>query len=157
VEGSAQQSNPAPRDYHAQRIALGIPEGGVDITEGETALDASIDFLHGVSFSKGCYVGQEITARMHFKDVTRKGFFLVQSAAPLPSAPADIVASGKKIAQLRSAHGHTGIAYGRFDEAKNTIEGLETSQIGEHAVTLSTPEWQAEKWQKFLAVRDESA
>lgn len=145
-----------PEAYGTARFALCIPEGGVDITEGETALDAGLDMLGGVSFSKGCYVGQEITARMHYKDIIRKGFFRVQAAQDLPAAPADIALGGKTVAQLRSAQGATGIAYGRLEDAQAAI-GAGNASIGALAVTLSTPDWQAEKWRKFHAPPPESA
>lgn len=64
--------------YHAQRMALGIPDSAIDFAPDEiVALDAGYDLLNAVSFTKGCYVGQEVTARMHYKQIARKGFFLL--------------------------------------------------------------------------------
>ena len=55
----------APEDYHAHRIALGVPEGGKDYVLGDTfPHEADMDQLNGVSFSKGCFVGQEVVSRM---------------------------------------------------------------------------------------------
>lgn len=142
-------------DYHTQRVALGIPEGGIDITENETALDAGYDLLNAVSFSKGCYVGQEITARMHYKSIARKGFFQVQGSHPLPAPGSAITYAGKPIAELRSVAGNLGIAYGRFEDVAPALNVADAA-CGGHAVTLCTPAWQHEKWQKFIAATHSS-
>ncbi len=60
--------------------SLGIPELGRDFEPDQiVALDAGYDLLHAVSFTKGCYVGQEVTARMHYKNIARRGFHLLES------------------------------------------------------------------------------
>jgi folate-binding protein YgfZ len=137
------------------RMQLAIPEGGVDITEAETALDAGYDLLGGVSFSKGCYVGQEITARMHYKAVTRKGFVQVRAAQNLPAAGSDVVAAGKKIAQVRSVMGEIGLAYGRFDDLALALNNNESAEYCGIKVDLQIPDWQQPKWQKFLTAKAE--
>jgi folate-binding protein YgfZ len=113
-----------PEDYLRIRMAHGIPEGGIDVTEKETALDVGYDLLHGVSFSKGCYVGQEVTARMHYKAVLRKGFFIVAAddALLLPGGPHPITYDGKTIGELRSHDGQKGLAFGRFDAILGAME-----------------------------------
>ena len=58
----------AADDYHAHRIALGVPEGGKDYALGDTfPHEADIDRLNGVSFTKGCFVGQEVVSRMQHR------------------------------------------------------------------------------------------
>lgn len=60
-------------------LALGIPELGRDFMPDEVvALDAGYDLLNAISFTKGCYVGQEVTARMHYKNIARRGFFILE-------------------------------------------------------------------------------
>jgi folate-binding protein YgfZ len=67
---------------HPSPLSLGIPTLGVDFEpDSVVALDAGYDLLHGVSFTKGCYVGQEITARMHYKNIARRGFFILKNEA----------------------------------------------------------------------------
>jgi len=64
---------PAATGWHAHRLSLGIAEGVADLGSGETLwLEANARELHGVSFTKGCYVGQENTARMHHRDKVRR-------------------------------------------------------------------------------------
>jgi len=153
---TAPQHTLSAEDYTAIRFAHAIPEGGQEITENETALDAGLGELHGVSFSKGCYVGQEITARMHYKSIARKGFFAVAATGALPAAPSAILYGGKKIAELRSSLKNQGMAYGRFEDIAPALNAGELTCDGQ-SVLLSTPAWQSEKWGKFLASANESA
>ncbi|VXC67247.1 CAF17-like 4Fe-4S cluster assembly/insertion protein YgfZ [Sphingomonas sp. 8AM] len=63
----------AAADWHARRLSLGVAEGVADLGSGETLwLEANARELNGVSFTKGCYVGQENTARMHHRDKVRR-------------------------------------------------------------------------------------
>ena len=71
---------PTAVDAGAARPALmlGIPELGHDFApDSVVALDAGYDLLNAVSYTKGCYVGQEITARMHYKNIARRGFYIL--------------------------------------------------------------------------------
>lgn len=64
---------PAASGWHAHRLSLGVAEGVAELGAGETLwLEANARELHGVSFTKGCYVGQENTARMHHRDKVRR-------------------------------------------------------------------------------------
>jgi tRNA-modifying protein YgfZ len=132
-------------DYLRIRLALGIPEGRTDITENDTAMDAGFDMLHAISFTKGCYVGQEITARMHYKDIARKGFFTVCGTAPLTPCPITNGA-GKEVARMHSAHEMVGLAYGKFDD----LPLGETYHAGNVPITLQVPTWMTEKYTKFI-------
>ncbi|MDR6788929.1 folate-binding protein YgfZ [Sphingomonas sp. BE138] len=63
----------AAAGWHAHRLSLGVAEGVADLGSGETLwLEANPRELNGVSFTKGCYVGQENTARMHHRDKVRR-------------------------------------------------------------------------------------
>lgn len=140
-------------DYHAQRIALCIPEGGIDVTDQETALDVSYDLLHAVSFTKGCYIGQEVTARMHYKAITRKGFFALTLSAPLHQNALPLKLSDGKtdIAEIRSAAGTHAIAYGRFDSCAPYIQSQQALAITDTVMAnISIPDWQANKYQRFM-------
>ncbi len=67
-------------EYRTASVGLGIPDSAIDFAPDEVvALDAGYDLLHAVSFTKGCYVGQEVTARMHYKNIARRGFYILQS------------------------------------------------------------------------------
>lgn len=58
--------------YHAHRLSLSIPEGPQDLFPNSLPLEGNLDLLAGVDFKKGCYVGQELTARTHYRGVVRK-------------------------------------------------------------------------------------
>lgn len=138
-------------DYDAIRIQHFIPEGGIEVTADETAMDVSYDMLHGISFTKGCYVGQEVTARMHYKNIARKGMIgVVFDALTTIACPAPIVHEGKEVAELRSVQGHYGIAYGKF-ELVAPLLGSPTKATVEHTkITLVQPDWQVDKYTRFV-------
>ena len=72
----------APEDYHAHRIALGVPEGGKDYALGDAfPHEADLDQLGGVSFSKGCFVGQEVVSRMQNRANVRKRVVPIEGEA----------------------------------------------------------------------------
>ncbi|MEM0944029.1 MAG: tRNA-modifying protein YgfZ, partial [Pseudomonadota bacterium] len=104
--------------YDALRVALTVPEAGAELLPDETfILEAGFERLHGVDFRKGCYVGQEVTARMKHKTTLRKG--LVQVAVEGSADPGtEIVAgSGKPAGKLFTQAGGLGLAHLRFDRA----------------------------------------
>lgn len=98
-----------------RRIALGVPAAGIELIPNDTyILEAGFEALHGVDFRKGCFVGQEIVARMHHKTDLRKGFqrVLVDGHAPVGT---DILRDGKTVGALFSQSDGHGIAYLRHD------------------------------------------
>jgi len=108
-------------DFDAIRVAHCIPETGIELTPDTFILEARFEDLNGVDFRKGCYVGQEVTARMKHKTELRKGLALVtmDGAAPVGSA---ITAGGKPAGTLYTQSGGHGIAYLRFDRAKGEMQ-----------------------------------
>jgi tRNA-modifying protein YgfZ len=130
------------QDYHAHRIALGIPDGGADYDLGDTyPHEANLDRLHGVSFTKGCYVGQEIVARMQHKTAIRKRVIPVVGVAALPADRPDIMAGDVSIGKLGSVSGTRGLALIRLDRAAEFAtrgQGLTAGGVG---ITIERPEW----------------
>ncbi|MCQ0093836.1 folate-binding protein YgfZ [Roseovarius sp. M141] len=111
-------------DWDALRVAHCIPETGIELTPDTFILEAGFERLNGVDFRKGCYVGQEVTARMKHKTELRKGLATVQveGAAPVGS---DITAGGKAAGTLYTQSGGRGIAYLRFDRAVGPMEAAD--------------------------------
>lgn len=108
----------ASRDeIDARRVALMIPETGVELIPDESyILEMGFDRLHGVDFRKGCYVGQEVTARMKHKTELKKG--LARVAIEGESAPgAPIETEGKPAGTLHTVAGSEALAHLRFDRA----------------------------------------
>ncbi len=108
-------------DWTALRVAHVIPEAGVELTPDTFILEAGFETLNGVDFRKGCYVGQEVTARMKHKTTLRKG--LVQVDVAGGAAPGtEIVAAGKPAGTLLSRAEDKAIAYLRFDRATGDMQ-----------------------------------
>lgn len=102
-------------DWDAIRVAHVIPEAGRDLIVNDTyPLEAGFERLHGVDFRKGCYVGQEVTARMKHKTELRKGLMQVAVAGAAPEGTA-ILRDGREIGTLYTQAGGLGIAQMRFD------------------------------------------
>ncbi|GAA4222785.1 hypothetical protein GGQ68_000990 [Sagittula marina] len=111
-------------DWDALRVAALVPEQGVELTPDTFILEAGFERLNGVDFKKGCYVGQEICARMKHKTELRKGLarVTVDGAAPVGT---EIVAGGKVVGTLFTQAGGEGIAYLRFDRASDDMQAGE--------------------------------
>ncbi|WP_050930549.1 YgfZ/GcvT domain-containing protein [Aestuariivita boseongensis] len=108
-------------DWDAIRVAHLIPETGVELTPDTFILEAGFEALNGVDFRKGCYVGQEVTARMKHKTELRKGLARVRVEGHAP-AGSELVANGKAAGTLYTQSGGFGIAYLRFDRAKGEMQ-----------------------------------
>lgn len=114
-------AGPSGIDWDAVRVAALVPESGVELQPDETyILEAGFERLHGVDFRKGCYVGQEVTARMKHKTELRKGLVAVtvEGSAP-PGTP--IQADGKEAGVLFTQSGGRGIAHLRLDRATGSM------------------------------------
>ena len=101
-------------DWDALRVAHIIPETGIELTPETYILEAGFERLHGVDFRKGCYVGQEIAARMKHKTELKKGLAQVRTAGTV--APGDeITSDGKPAGTIHTVSGDMAIAYLRYD------------------------------------------
>jgi folate-binding protein YgfZ len=110
-----------PRDWDAVRVAGCIPESGIELVPDESyILESGFERLNGVDFRKGCYVGQEVTARMKHKTELRKGLISVEVSGAVPVGT-EIVAEGKPAGVLYTQSGGRGIAYLRFDRAEGEM------------------------------------
>ncbi len=128
--------------YEAMRIAAAVPEGGKDYAYGDTfPHEASFDMLHGVSFTKGCYVGQEVVSRMQHRGTARTRVLAAMADAPLPGGGADILAEGFAVGRLGSVAGARGIALARLDRVSEALAKGAAFSAGGVAVTLSVPAW----------------
>ncbi len=129
-------------DYHAMRIAQGVPEGGRDYAYGDAfPHEAMFDQLHGVDFKKGCFVGQEVVARMEHRGTARKRLIPVEGDRPLPAIGSEVMAGDTAVGTLTSVDGRLGLASLRLDRVEQAYEAGETLRAGEAALSLRKPRW----------------
>lgn len=91
--------------WEIARVEAGRPEYGIDIDESTIPQEANLDELHAISYTKGCYVGQEVVARVHFRGHVNRHLRGLRSANPEPPpARAQLFdADGRQIGDVRSA------------------------------------------------------
>ncbi|WP_372885384.1 folate-binding protein YgfZ [Shimia sp.] len=107
-------------DWTALRVAHCIPQSGIELTPDSYILESGFERLNGVDFRKGCYVGQEVTARMKHKTELRKGLATVTIEGSAPQG-SEITADGRAAGTLYSQSGGRAIAYLRFDRAEREL------------------------------------
>ncbi len=124
-------------DWDGIRVANCIPETAVELVPEQTfILEAGFERLGGVDHRKGCYVGQEVTARMKHKTELRKGLVTVEVTGP--AAPGDaITADGRPAGTLHTRSGDRAIAYLRFDRATGPMQAGEAVVRWADAETLA--------------------
>jgi len=127
--------------YRSRRVALGVPESGDFGSDRMFALDADLDELHAISFDKGCYVGQELTARMKHRGTARKRLLPVECASgtQLPGPGTPIAAAGKDVGDIASSYGAQGFAQIRLDRLEEA--GAAAIHAADIAVTIRRPDW----------------
>lgn len=115
--------DPAPAAaYEALRIGLGVPARGSELIPGESyILEAGFERFRGVDFRKGCYVGQEVTARMKHRAELRRGLARVAIHGDTPAAGSPVMAGDRAAGRICSALGGRGIAQLRFDRADGPL------------------------------------
>ncbi|MFZ5710196.1 MAG: YgfZ/GcvT domain-containing protein [Pseudomonadota bacterium] len=118
---AAEDGKSADAGWDAIRVEACIPESGVELVPGASfILECGFERLNGVDFRKGCYVGQEVTARMKHKTDLRKGLAVVtvDGAAPVGT---EILSAGRPAGVLYTQAGGRGIAWLRFDRADGPL------------------------------------
>jgi folate-binding protein YgfZ len=139
-------------EYHDHRIRLGIPD--TRDLQDDVALDAGYDLLNAVSFTKGCYVGQEVTARMHYKNIARRGFYVVEAEGPISAEGKEIIAGGIKLGTVRGMQGPLGLALLKFEETENALASGTFPAVENQVLRLRSPSWLQPKLAQFRAARE---
>ncbi|TCK99460.1 hypothetical protein BXY66_3964 [Shimia isoporae] len=113
-------------DWSALYVSNAVPRSGVELTGDSYILENGFERLNGVDFRKGCYVGQEVTARMKHKTELRKGLALVDIDGEAPVGT-PITRDGKEVGTLFSQAGGKALAYLRFDRAGEGMQAENAS------------------------------
>ncbi len=125
--------------YEARRIALGIPDTRRDLEADKTLLlEANFDQLNGVSFNKGCYVGQELTARTKYRgNVRRRLYPVVLDGTAAPGA--EVMLGDREAGALRSVAGDRGIALLRIEDVDKARESGTPLMAGSAMIQVESP------------------
>lgn len=108
--------NATEEEWDLHRMALGLPDGSRDMeAEKSILLEAGFDELNGVSWTKGCYMGQELTARTKYRGLIKRRLVPVAIDGPAPAPGAPILWDGRDVGTMRSAAGQQGMAVVRLE------------------------------------------
>ncbi len=141
--GAAEIATVPMDDYHARRIALGIPEGGRDFAYGDAfPHEALLDQTGGVSFKKGCYIGQEVVSRMQHRGTARTRVVpVVFTDGIAAETGAEAVAGGKTLGKIGSGANGRALALLRLDRVADALAAGEPLLGGGMAFTLAKPDF----------------
>ncbi len=127
-------SDAAASDRH--RLALGVPDGSRDlVVEKSILLESGFEELNGVDFQKGCYMGQELTARTKYRALIRKRLLPVKVEGSLPAPGTPIMAGGEDVGELRSGADGLALAMLQLDALDAPLSA------GGAKLTPQKPEW----------------
>lgn len=123
-------------EYDRLRLALGVPDGSRDLVlDKSILLESGFDELNGVDWDKGCYIGQELTARTKYRGLIKKRLFPVRINGPAPEPGAIVTRDGHEAGEMRSSSAGTGLALLRLEAVGGPL------RVGDTAIEPLTPDW----------------
>ncbi len=135
-------------EYEQLRIRLGLPDGSRDMeVEKAILLESGFDELHGVDWEKGCYLGQELTARTKYRGLIKKRLVPVDVDGPMPPPGTPVVFEGKEIGEVRSGSGGVAMALIRLaaleqaQEQEQATDARAAFTAGSARLTPVKPKW----------------
>jgi folate-binding protein YgfZ len=128
--------------FETHRIALGVPRGGVDFSYGDTfPHEADMDQLHGVDFSKGCFVGQEVVSRMEHRGTARTRIVPVAYQGLAPDVGSAVTAGDKPVGTFGSSAQGRALAMLRLDRVADALSAGQPMISGATTLRLVKPDW----------------
>jgi tRNA-modifying protein YgfZ len=128
--------------YETHRIALGVPQGGVDFSYGDAfPHESDMDQLGGVDFKKGCYIGQEVVSRMEHRGTARTRAVPVRYDGAAPQAGASVTAGDRQIGTMGSAADGRAVALLRLDRVSDAMSRGEQLSADGVAIHVIKPDW----------------
>jgi hypothetical protein len=131
-----------PADYDWLRLSLGVPDGSRDLSvEKAILLEAGFDELNGVDWDKGCYMGQELTARTKYRALIRKRLMPVTVDGPLPESGTAVKLGDQNAGEIRSGRGDRALALLRLDAVSEAARIGAPLVAGAARLTPTKPGW----------------
>jgi folate-binding protein YgfZ len=125
-----------PDDWDRMRLAAGLPDGSRDMeADRSVLLEAGFDELAGVSWTKGCYMGQELTARTKYRGLVKRRLVPVAIDGEPPPPGTPVLRNGTEVGTMRSGLGDLGLASLRLDAIGGTLS------CGDAVLTSRMPGW----------------
>jgi folate-binding protein YgfZ len=134
---------PAPfAAWDRHRLTLGVPDGSRDLViEKSILLESGFEELHGVSFTNGCFVGQELTARTKHRGLVKKRLLPVRVSGPLPAPGTPVTRGGRDAGEMRSGDGEAGLALLRLEQLAPEAARAGPLLAGEAVLSPVFPPW----------------
>lgn len=146
-----------PKQYHAARIAAGLPEQDVDFLAEEVfPADINMDLVGGVDFRKGCFVGQEVASRMKRRGTARRRSLKAEIATGA-KAGASVLAGDYEIGKLTSVSGGAALARVRIDRLAEAWTTGEPLTVAGAPVVFDRPDWLADELAALSDAREAKA
>jgi tRNA-modifying protein YgfZ len=124
--------------YDRLRLSLGVPDGSRDLVpEKSILLESGFDELDGVDWQKGCYIGQELTARTKYRGLIKKRLMPVRIDGPTPPPGTIVTANGREVGEIRSSRDGLGLALLRI-EAVHQNQGMAADDA---VIVPVKPDW----------------
>ncbi|MCW5748090.1 MAG: folate-binding protein YgfZ, partial [Alphaproteobacteria bacterium] len=129
-------------DYEEQRLVNGVPDGSRDLEiEKSILLENGFDELAGVDWNKGCYMGQELTARTKYRALVKKRLLPVTVDGPLPPSGTPVTLGDQDAGEMRSGAGGHALALLRLDAVDKVAQGDGVLKAGEALLRPQFPDW----------------
>jgi folate-binding protein YgfZ len=123
-KGSGPQPMVQESEYRNHRYEWGVAEGGHEIPSGDaTLLEVNFDVLNAISFTKGCYLGQELTARTHYRGLIKRRYLPFRFEGPPPQKSARILHNGFEVGEVRAVGDGVGIGLFHLEAAQPYLKG----------------------------------
>jgi hypothetical protein len=139
---AAGYSRSASSAFDALRLSHGVPDGSRDmVVDKAFLLESNFEELNGVDFDKGCYIGQENTARQKHRGTIRRRLMPVEIDGPAPAPETPIRLGAVDVGTMRSSHDGKGMAMLRLEYVEKATQSGEPLVAGDTRLTPVKPAW----------------
>ena len=140
--GESRPETASVEEYRRLRVEHGVAESEADFELSDVfPHDVLMDLNGGVSFKKGCFVGQEVVSRMQHRGTARRRVVVLTAKDTLPAGKKDLTAAGRSVGTVGTVAGDKALAIARVDRIASAQANQEPLLIGETPVTASLPTW----------------